>query len=274
MATKIENPFDELGSIDRLSKDLKRASETMGPKDARYAVDAYYAIQDERKAAQLRVFQADNHGEPHDLNDWIIDNMKVLERRIASALDRYSMGQPIGQWARSVVGIGPVIGAGLIAYIDVTIQPSASHLWSYAGLNPQAKWEKGQKRPWNAHLKVLCWKIGMSFEKTQNNPNSFYGPLLQQRKQREIDRNEAGLFKDQAIDILRSKNIGKETEAYKWYSSGKLPPAHIRQRALRWTTKLFLAHYWEQNRRILGLEVPKPYPIQYLGHVDRIEPPA
>jgi hypothetical protein len=62
----------------------------------------------------------------------------------------------VSRWAKAQVGIGPVLAAGLAAYIDITRTPTVSALWSLAGLNPTAVWGKGEKRPWNAQLKTLC----------------------------------------------------------------------------------------------------------------------
>ena len=91
---------------------------------------------------------------------WLEGNAETLENSIKSALDKYSASHAVGAWARSVVGVGPVICAGLLAHIDITKAPTAGHIWNYAGLNPSVSWEKGQKRPWNAALKTLCWKLG------------------------------------------------------------------------------------------------------------------
>ena len=63
------------------------------------------------------------------------------------------------------------------------------------------------------------------------------------RKEREVAKNAMYEFKDQAAEILRNKNIGKETDAFKAYSEGKLPPAHIHARAKRYAVKLFLSHW-------------------------------
>ena len=130
------------------------------------------------------------------------------------------------------------------------------------------------KRPWNASVKLLAWKIGQSFVKVSNNPNDFYGHLYQQRKAQEIRRNENGELRGEAEKKLQKFRIGKRTDAYKWYSVGKLPPAHLDARARRWTVKLFLAHYQEIAWTLeYGTPPARPYVIEHLGHADKIEPP-
>ena len=73
------------------------------------------------------------------------------------------------------------------------------------------------KRPWNAALKTLCWKLGESFVKVQSNEADVYGKLYAQRKAEEIIKNEAGDFADQARAVLEKKKLGHSTDAYKWY---------------------------------------------------------
>ena len=173
-----------------------------------------------------------------------------------------------------MVGVGPVIAAGLLAHIDIHKAKTAGALWKYAGLDPSAQWKKGQKRPWNAALKVLCWKLGESFVKVSGNKNDVYGKIYKQRKELEAQRNESGEFAEQAKAKLEKFNIGKTTDAYKAYSIGKLPPAHIHARATRFAVKLFLSHlqevWWKHE---FHTDPPAPYAMVHQGHAHKIEPP-
>jgi hypothetical protein len=129
-------------------------------------------------------------------------------------------------------------------------------------------------RPFNAKLKVLAWKIGESFVKVKNHPEDVYGKVYDQRKQLEETRNEAGEFADQAKAKLERFNIDKGTDAYKSYSQGKLPPAHIHSRAKRYATKLFLAHYHHVAYEVhYGSPPPMPYIMTQPNHVHYIAPP-
>ena len=153
------------------------------------------------------------------------------------ALDVYSNGLVIGRWARSQIGIGPIIAAGLAANIDITRAPTAGHIWRFAGLDPTVQWKAGTKRPWNASLKRLCFLIGESFVKVSGNENAVYGLAYATRKQREIEKNERGEFADQAARSLVEKKWRDDTQAKKHYEAGKLPPARIHMRAKRWAVK-------------------------------------
>lgn len=276
--------------------DIKAAAHSLSLKEIRYLVDTYYLLQDQRKASANQTRALTTSDEPCQFIAWVSRQFNLLEKRTAQVLDYWTRSHPLSAWARSIIGIGPVIAAGLAAHIDLNpwhcaqfsqckakapCSPDAPHgsvcthrpvttagqVWRFAGLDPTIKWEKSQRRPWNAALKVLCWKIGESFVKVSGNPDSLYGQLYQDRKAWESARNDQGLYQDQAAAILAAKKIGKSTEAYKWYSQGKLPPGHLHARAKRYAVKLFLAHYFEQSWRLThGTEPPLPYVIQHLGH--------
>jgi hypothetical protein len=269
------SPNPDLTPITRLSRDLKEAAATLSPDEARYLVDAYYQIQEYRKAANNQVRSLVEAQEPHTVIAWLAEQNESLESQIKRALDRLSDSSPVGVWAKSITGIGPVISAGLLAYIDIEKAPTVGHIWRFAGLDPTMTWEKGQKRPWNASLKTLCWKIGESFVKVSNNAKDVYGHVYTERKGLEDGRNAESRFADQAKAKLEKFKIGKATDAYKAYSEGKLPPAHIHARAKRYAVKLFLAHYHHVAFvERYGKEPPKPYIIEHGGHTHYIAPPG
>lgn len=268
-------------SIRKLTCDEKLASATLGQDEARFLVDAYYIMQDNRIRSDGQVRSilkaAEKEGkpeEPHEVLSWLADMNRVLERQIALALDVYSDSFAVGKWMRRQKGIGPVIAAGMLAHLDITKAETAGAFWSFAGLDPRAKWGKGEKRPWNADLKVLCWKLGESFVKVSGYEDAYYGKVYAERKALETARNDAFEYKDQAEHILATKNIKKSTDAYKAYSQGKLPPAHIHARAKRYAVKLFLAHLHEvMYKDHYGKDPPLPYAIAHLGHAHKIDPP-
>jgi hypothetical protein len=257
--------------VERLNKDLKEAAKKLSPNEARYLVDLYYIIQEYRKATDNQMRSND---EPNMLLDWFSGQHKSLEGNIKKVLDIYTDNHPIGTWAKGLMGIGPVIAAGLLAHIDITKAPTVGSIWKFAGLDPSSKWEKGKKRPWNADLKVLCWKIGESFVKVSTNSDDFYGKIYVARKELETAENEKGTYKAQAEEVLKTKKIGKETIAYSWYIQGKLPPAHIHARAKRYAVKLFLSHFFEKlYEHHYGKKAPEAYCFAHLGHAHKIEAP-
>lgn len=262
----------EMESIKKLTKDIRNAAATLSIEEARYLVDLYYQIQENRKATNNQCRSIAD--KPHETLAFFAENFETMEKQIKNALQKYAEAQPIGQWLLSITGIGPVIAAGLMAHIDIMEVQTAGQIQAFAGLDPTRKWEKGKKRPWNADLKTLCWKAGESFVKVSNNEKDVYGKLYKIRKEYENIKNENGDYAEQAEAKLKNFKIGKNTEAYKYYSQGKLPPAHINERAKRYAVKIFLSHLfsvWYELTR--GEKPPKPYAIAILNHAHEIPIP-
>jgi len=261
---------DLLDSITRLTRDLRKAAATLSDAEARFLVDIYYQMQDQRIRGNNQVRAQED--EPHSVLLWFAEQADTLEKQIKGALLNYVKAHPIGPWALETVGVGPVISAGIIARIDIHKAPTVGHIWRFAGLDPTSHWGKGEKRPWNADLKRICWLLGESFVKVSGNLNAFYGHIYRERKAMEIARNADGYNREVALE--RAKKVGKDTDAWKSYSVGLLPPAHIHARAKRYAVKLWLAHlhqaWWE---KATGTPAPLPYAIAQLGHAHKIEPP-
>jgi hypothetical protein len=259
--------------VKKLDRDMVKAASTLTATEARYLVDSYYAMQAGRIRANNQVRALTESGEPHESIAWFSTENRVLEESVKRALDAYSAGHPVGARMRTVQGVGPVIAAGLLAHIDIAKATTAGAIWRYAGLDPTSEWKKGEKRPFNASLKTLCWKLGESFVKVSNKEDSVYGRIYRERKVIEIAKNEAGDFADQAAAKLEKFKIGKTTDAYKAYSAGKLPPAHIHARARRVAVKMFLSHLHEVWYEVeFGTKPPAPYVFAHAGHVHKLDP--
>jgi Transposase IS116/IS110/IS902 family len=260
--------------LQKLTRDLRTAARTLTVQEVRYLVDAYYQMQRDRIRAFHQARQASDHEEPHEVIRWLQDNTALLERHIKSALDAYTDADQVGRWSKSIVGIGPVIASGLLAHIDITRAPTVGHIWRYAGLDPTLSWERGQKRPWNASLKRLCFLIGESFVKVSGHEHDVYGKVYLQRKALEVERDAAGAFADQAAISLQEKTWKRDTQTRQHYEAGHLPPARLHLRAQRYAVKLFLSH-WHHVAYSLHFDAPpsKPYILTQPGHVHAIPVP-
>ena len=289
--------------VQRLTRDLALANANLTPDEARFLVDAYYQMQENRIRTAGQTRSMDGSKEPHATLHWLTYQSETLENQIKRALAQYAESQPLGEWALAQIGIGPVITAGLLAHIDFepwkcfaplprpkdhvckagepctaqcgpTRIETVGHIWRFAGLDPTVTWGKGEKRPWNASLKTLCWKIGESFVKVSNKPDAVYGRLYKERKELEEARNARGEFAAQAAAALAAKKFRADTQARAHYEAGRLPPAHVHARAKRYAVKIFLAHYHEVGYTLLtGHAPPAPYPIAIGGHAHKIEVP-
>ena len=155
--------------------------------------------------------------------------------------------------------------------------------WTFEGCNDKVKgkcrsyWKKKQKRPYNARLKVLCWKLSDSFVKVSGNEKSYYGRLYKERKELEVSRNESGAFKEICEEELKSKKRFSENQK-ETYEKGLLPKGRIDLRARRYVVKQFLSHYFEVCYiEEYQKEPPRPWIIDqglhtdYVSHRDVIE---
>ena len=274
LLTRTEEDRGVIEELDRLTQEVRDQAAKLGPKEVRFLVDTYYQLQERRKGSANQERSLVESEEKNVLVGYFVKLDAYSEKKIKQMLQAYAEGKQDASWAMSIRGIGPVIAAGLAAHIDISMAPTVGHIWRFAGLDPTLTWDKGQKRPWNANLKTLRWKIGESFVKVKNHESDIYGKIYDTRKRLEEERNEAGLFADQAKAKLERYKIDKKTEAYKAYSKGKLPPGHIHSRAKRYAVKLFLAHYHHVSFELhYGKPPPKPFVIEHLGHAHYKAPP-
>ena len=101
-----------------MTRDLKKSSSSLKKPEVRFLVDAYYRMQEKRiqYASQIRTMK--EFGEPHELLTWFFEQAHTLEKQIVGD-DAYSTSNKVGQWMRSIPGIGPVIAAGFMAPPDI-----------------------------------------------------------------------------------------------------------------------------------------------------------
>lgn len=244
--------------------------------ELRLLVSNYYQSQEMRKRADMQLRHLGDKDSvikrPALISDYMANSFSDIEDQIAKALDKITDENPVARWMKAQRGIGPVLAAGLLAEIDISKAPTVGHIWSFAGLNPDQKWQEGQKRPFNPTLKVLCWKIGQSFMKQSGDPDCFYGRIYRERKEFEINRNEAGGNAERAKTFKVKPGATKAVKDK--LSAGKMPDFNIDARARRYAVKIFLSHlhavmHWDHH----GTKAPLPYSLAMLKHVHFIDIP-
>ena len=157
MATKTERVRERVqGQVDK----IMAAAEALEAGQARFLVDNYYAVQDVRIAcdAQERSTEASV-----PILAYTGELMAMVENGIRDLLHVYANGQRAGRWALSICGIGPVIAAGLLAYIDITRCQTAGAIWRYAGLDPSKQWigKEGAKAAVKDRLNKVSGAVSM-----------------------------------------------------------------------------------------------------------------
>ena len=220
---------ERLDIIELINRDIRAAAKLLTPAEARFLVRQYYDVQEQRIRAYAQVRESSESGEPSSLVVGMARHFEAGERKAKEALQGYAEGHEVGRWAMSITGIGPVIAAGLVAHIDIEKAPTVGHIWRFAGLDPTTKWGKGEKRPWNADLKRLCWIAGESFVKTSGHEREVYGTVYRERKEQEQERNEAGMFAEQAArSPTRSGTARPRPSRTSWSTTRRTPTSRPR----------------------------------------------
>lgn len=165
-----------------------------------------------------------------------MDRFEALEKEVACEIAETVKDHEMWPWFKSVKGIGPGLAGCLLAHVDIEKANSVSALWKYAGMGvtdgEHDRPRKGEKLPYNAELKRICYLIGTSFLKS----NSPY--------RAEYD----------------------EAKAYYQRTKTDWAPKRIDAAARRKMVKLFLSHFWVAYREKRGLPVRQPYAMQVLNH--------
>lgn len=219
----------------------------------------------------------------------LLAHIDITKAPTAGHIWRFAGLDPTQHWLgaeKAKIAVKDAVQEGLIEAIPSLariIGTKPDTLLKLASSDPEGKALKlteaslsraAAKRPWNAALKTLCWHIGECFVKVSGKDDDVYGKLYLIRKDYEQQRNVSGALKDQASQKLANYRIGKDTDAYGYYSKGFLPPAHIHARAKRWAVKLFLAHWqWVAWESETGQPPALPYVIEHMGHIDLLAPP-
>lgn len=253
--------------LKRLSSEMKIVAASLPQREAGFLVNAYYTSQEERIRSAARIRKALGDENPSTVVEFYYAQAQTMEDFAKAALDVYSYNHPVGSWMRGHYGIGPVLAAAHLAYIDITRAPYAGHVWSFAGLTPSGVRRRGELCHYSPRYKQICWLTGESFVKVSGNPDAVYGQLYKQYRALEERNNLDGKYAERAAAELLSKNYGKDTEAYKAFVQGKLPKALLYARAKRRTVKIFLSHvHHKLHVHHFGVAPPMPHAIDILGH--------
>lgn len=130
-----------------LKKDVKQSARTLSFRDARWFVDTYYTLQDQRIRSGHQLKQQVKIQEPHRLTDWVAEGMEKFEQLSLTALNEFAKSYSVGLWLQSQFGIGPVLSAALLSMFDIRKAPKAGQFNRFAGVDPTLKWlgKKGSK---------------------------------------------------------------------------------------------------------------------------------
>lgn len=246
-------------------------AEKLSNAEARFIVSDYYDSQDARKRADMQLRHlGDKAGVANaPLLQYSAKCWAEMEVTVKRALEKYAAASPVGRWVLAQHGVGPVIAAGMLAHLDITKAPTVGHFWRFAGQDPTCKWNKGEKRPYNAEMKQLVYHFGECAKRFSNMADNFYGKIYRARKEFLVKRNEEGFNAERAKTFRTNSADVKKT-----LKEGKLPASNLDRQAANYAAKIFLSHlhavmYWDKYRKA----PPKPFAIQHQGHAHEIRIP-
>ncbi len=260
----------------------------------RNLVDIYYDFQGQRIQTQMRIGASEraNTLTDEELSMYgittIMENAtnfeKDIEKLIVKQLKNHALWM---QYLSKIQGIGPLIAAGLISYIDdVERFDHVSSLWQYCGYGMN-RFCENCKKPTYVNVKYDTGKVAKKLQPFEKCPvcNHDTIPVLQKRtpgyqsnwndRLKVLAWKAANSFVKQSAakskyrklyDKIKADEHRKHPTKEKENGRTLFNDGHLHNRALRKVSKIFLAHVWQTWRRQQGLEATEPYAKQLLGH--------
>jgi hypothetical protein len=238
--------------------------------EIRCLVANYYMAQELRLRANNQMRSMGDKEDPAELIQFYGKAQGDIEKAVLKNLEEYATADPAGRWILSLYGMGPVIAAGFIAHLDVEESNTAGGFWRYAGLDPTAKWEKGQKRPYNADVKQICFHAGTRFVYDCNKAEAtLYSRLYKSRKELVVARNNDGFYAERCKSFFtHSADVKKKL------AKGMLPDFNLHAQARNYAVKIFMSHLHTIMYLVhYNRPPPAPFTLAILGHADLIAVP-
>lgn len=165
-----------------------------------------------------------------------------LEHAADLEIGRVVKQHPMMEQLRAVRGVGPTLGAKLLAMIDISRSETASQLWRYCGYavidGQRERPTKGERLHYNARLKTTLYLVATSFLRGGSPYRRVYDSAKQYYQANRPD----------------------------W------TPMHIHNASMRKMIKVFLVHLWERWRALEGLDCRPLYVHEKLGHTTVFTP--
>jgi len=181
--------------------------------------------------------------------------LSKIDRKVKKHLK--TMPHEIIDAALDVDSVGPITVAYMMIYIKIDKAPYVSSLWSYTGLDKPShkRYNKGESSGGNKTLRTVLYTMAES----QIRGRGAYRDVYDRTKEKLANSDK----------VTKSRNTQGKLIECKWKDT---KPSHRHGAAIRQIMKHFLADWWIVHRTLEGMDTPKPYAIEKLGHNNWIYP--
>lgn len=133
--------------IQRMTKEQVLVAAKLHAPEIRFLVSNYYDSQEMRKRGDMQLRHLGEKTDPHVVHilEHTTNAFAVIEEEVQKMLGEFARSNPPGRWMLAQHGVGPVISAGFLAFIDINKAPTAGHIWRFAGLDPSVEWYGAEK---------------------------------------------------------------------------------------------------------------------------------
>ena len=275
----------------------------------RALTDLYYDLQKSRIALENRVRaikQERSHQSQEEAKvlSSVLEDVVRMEKAIPRAFQAYVAKSPVWPWLSRVKGIGVILAANLVSiYGDCSKFDTISKMWAYTGLHVIKRCENCKKRYFDSELEKQKFiekmvkrledmaqrrKNGSQFKKEEaekrvkgwicscEQPKPYScAPSIRGDEIPDWNKNARVLAFKIADSFIKHECFGQRL--YKQFYAEELnkgkPKGKAYMTARRKVVKIFLANYWINARKAVGLPTRVPYVQEYLKHTDIVEWP-
>ena len=275
----------------------------------RALTDLYYDLQKSRIALENRlraIKQERSHQSQEEAKvlSSVLEDVVRMEKAIPRAFQAYVVSSPVSPWLSHVKGIGIILAANLVSiYGDCSKFDTISKMWAYTGLHVIKRCENCKKRYFDSELEKQKFiekmvkrledmaqrrKNGSQFKKEEaenrvrgwicscEQPKPYScAPSMRGDEIPDWNKNARVLAFKIADSFIKHECFGQKL--YKQFYTEELkkgkPKGKAYMTARRKVVKIFLANYWINARKAVGLPTRVPYVQEYLNHTDIIEWP-
>ena len=295
---------------DVASQEIRETHETVAIPRLRFLIESKYDLQKLRIMTGHRILK---YGETVAMVEIkgvgqtsLFAQLQALEYGVDKEVKGELANHPVAyEYLRRVKGIGPILAAGLIAWIqDPGRFRTISKLWSYAGLGVITRCAECDKRAFTDSSLQRQWVEKMTDRLVEiSKLRKKEKPLSKGKAQEKVLKQLCGCKTPRVILTAPKRKTGELAEwntalkTHMWKIADsfikskspyrrlyderkkyeqtraetqgfKLTKLQAHRRASRYMVKRFLAHLWIKWRQIEGLPVTQPYIQEKLGHTD------